>query len=67
MPQAIEYQKQFVEMVYINLPGPKQQDPGMTGGDLLHGYLADLHEASSPEAKAFVTAVRIHDRHPKSQ
>ena len=57
MPQAIEYQKQFVEIVYINLPGPKEQDPGMTGGDLLHGFLADLHEASSPEVKGFITAL----------
>ena len=57
MPQSIEYLKQFMEIVYINLPGPKEPEPGMTGGDLLHGFLADLHESPNPEVKGFITAL----------
>lgn len=52
MSQAIEYQKQMTEIVYINLPGPKEPLPGMTGGDLLHGFLAELHESSDEQTKA---------------
>ncbi len=33
MAPAIEYQKQMTEIVYINLPGPKEPDPGMSGGE----------------------------------
>jgi hypothetical protein len=54
MPQSIEYQKVMTEIVYINLPGPSQPVDGMTGGDLLHGFLADLYAASSPDIKGFV-------------
>jgi hypothetical protein len=68
MPTAIEYQKLFTEIVYINLPGPKEPDPGMTGGDLLHGFLAELHAAPDMEIKNFVTALcfkwNIHYRYP---
>ena len=54
MPQAIEYQKVMTEIVYINLPGPSQPIDGMTGGELLHGFLADLYTTSNPDAKNFV-------------
>ena len=54
MSQPIEYQKQMMENVYINLPGPQQPEPGMTGGELLHGFLAELYRAPEPEMKAFV-------------
>jgi hypothetical protein len=54
MPQSIEYQKVMTEIVYINLPGPSQPTDGMTGGDLLHGFLADLYTQSNPDAKSFV-------------
>jgi hypothetical protein len=54
VPQSIEYQKVMTEMVYINLPGPSHPTDGMTGGDLLHGFLADLYTASSPDTKNFV-------------
>ena len=59
MPQSIEYQKQFTEMVYINLPGPKEPDPGMSGGDLLHGFLAEPHESTNPEVKAEVLSKSV--------
>ena len=55
MPQSIEYQKVLSEIVYINLPGPDEPTPGMTGGELLHGFLAGLYRAQSPEAKELVT------------
>ncbi len=39
MATAIEYQKLMTEIVYINLPGPAEPTPGMSGGELLHGFL----------------------------
>jgi hypothetical protein len=54
MPQSIEYQKVMTEIVYINLPGPSQPVDGMTGGDLLHGFLSDLYTASTTDVKSFV-------------
>lgn len=57
MPQSIEYQKVFSEIVYINLPGPEEPKPGMTGGELLHGFLAGLYRAESPEAKELVSTL----------
>jgi hypothetical protein len=54
MAQSIEYQKQMMEMVYINLPGPGEPTPGMSGGELLHGYLAELYQTSNSEVKNFV-------------
>ncbi len=54
MGQAIEYQKQMMETVYVNLPGPKEPTPGMSGGELLHGFLAELYLAGTADTKAFV-------------
>jgi hypothetical protein len=54
MPQSIEYHKLMTEIVYINLPGPSQPTDGMTGGELLHGFLADLYTASNADTKSFV-------------
>jgi hypothetical protein len=51
MATAIEYQKQMTEIVYVNLPGPEEPTPGMTGGELLHGFLAELYRLSSPDVK----------------
>jgi hypothetical protein len=51
MPQSLEYQKVLSEIVFINLPGPAEPTPGMTGGELLHGFLAELHASKTPEAK----------------
>ena len=65
MPQSIEYLKQFMEIVFINLPGPKEPDPGMTGGDLLHGFLADLHEVTccGHDACSGIRLPLIRERH----
>jgi len=52
---SIEYQKQMTEFVYVNLPGPKEPTVGMTGGKLLHGFLADLHDAPDMEIRAYVS------------
>ncbi len=54
MGQAIEYQKLMTEIVYINLPGPGEPTPGMSGGELLHGFLVDLYNTPSPEVKNYV-------------
>jgi len=51
MPQSIDYQKQMTEIVYINLPGPTEPTPGMSGGELLHGFLAELYLGAKPEVK----------------
>ena len=48
MGTAIEYQKLMAEIVYINLPGPAEPTPGMSGGELLHGFLAELYK--TPDA-----------------
>ncbi len=40
MGLAIEYQKLMTEIVYINLPGLEEPTPAMSGGGLLHGFLA---------------------------
>ncbi len=57
MPQSIEYEKVMTEVVNINLPGPSQPTERMTGGELLHGFLADLYTTSNPEIKNFVLAL----------
>ena len=54
MGSSIEYQKLMTEIVYINLPGPQEPTPGMSGGELLHGFLAELYRAPNPEMKAFI-------------
>jgi len=54
MAQSIEFQKQMLETVYINLPGPSEPTPGMTGGELLHGFLAEIYNAPSAETRDFV-------------
>jgi hypothetical protein len=49
--QSIEYQKVMTEIVHVNLPGPQEPTPGMTGGELLHGFLAELHDSPNQEFK----------------
>ena len=49
MGTPIEYQKMMTEIVYINLPGPAESGPNMTGGELLHGFLAELHSMPNAE------------------
>ena len=57
MGTAVEYQKVLSEIVFINLPGPGEPTPGMTGGELLHGFLADLHQTKNADLKSFVDAL----------
>lgn len=54
MAQGIDYQKQMTEIVYVNLPGPGEPEPGMTGGELLHGFLAELYDPPSKEIKDYI-------------
>jgi len=55
MPQSIEYQKVMMEIVYVNLPGPQEPMPGMVGGELLHGFLAEIYRTGSPEMKETIS------------
>lgn len=57
MGTAVEYQKVMSEIVFINLPGPEEPNPGMTGGELLHGFLAELYRAKSPDVKNFIESL----------
>ena len=57
MGTAIEYQKVMSEIVFINLPGPVEPTPGMTGGELLHGFLADLYRAQDANVKTFLDSL----------
>ena len=70
MGVAIDYQKVLSEIVFINLPGPSQPEPNMSGGEMLHGFLADLYNADNPEVKNLVTALclkwNIHYRQMRS-
>jgi hypothetical protein len=54
MPVPIEYQKMMTEIVYVNLPGPAEPTPGMSGGELLHGFLAELYTTANPDVKMFI-------------
>ena len=54
MGAAIEYQKLMTEIVYVNLPGPEEPTPGMSGGELLHGFLAELYRVPNPELKNYL-------------
>jgi hypothetical protein len=53
--QSIEYQKVMTEIVWVNLPGPTEPDPGMSGGELLHGFLAEIHRVPSDELRAILS------------
>jgi hypothetical protein len=57
MGQSIEYQKLMTEIVYINLPGPNEPTPGMSGGELLHGFLAEVYRVTNPETKNYIDSL----------
>ena len=67
MGTAVEYQKVMSEIVFINLPGPPEPTPGMTGGELLHGFLADLYAAGDANVKTYLDSIcgkwNVHYRH----
>ena len=52
MGTAVEYQKVMTEIVFINLPAPDEPTPGMTGGELLHGFLGDLYRTQDAHMKS---------------
>ena len=70
MGTAIEYQKLMTEIVYINLPGPPEPSPGMSGGELLHGFLAEIHQGPNSEVQTYINTLtakwNIHYRNSKS-
>lgn len=53
MGTSIEFQKQMMEQVFVNLPGPQEPTSGMSGGELLHGFLAELYRMPNPDFKAY--------------
>lgn len=57
MGQAIEYRKLLTEVVYINLPGPQEPQSGMSGGELFHGFLAELQRSPNPEVKEYIDSL----------
>jgi len=57
MGQSIEFQKLLTEIIYVNLPGPEEPTPGMSGGELLHGFLADLRRPTNPEIRNCVSTL----------
>jgi len=57
MGTSIEFQKLMTEIIYVNLPGPEEPTPGMSGGELLHGFLADLNRPTNLEIRSCVNAL----------
>jgi hypothetical protein len=51
---AIDFKKQMTETVFINIPGPVEPTPGMSGGELLHGFLAELYKSPNVETKSWL-------------
>jgi hypothetical protein len=68
--QVIEYEKVTTEIVYINLPGPEEPAPGMSGPELLHGFLADIYRTENPEVKSHINLIcnrwNVHYREKKN-
>ena len=68
-PPVIEYQKVMTEVVFINLPAPEEPTLGMSGVEILHGFLGEFHKTTNPEIKAFTDAMclkwNIHYREAK--
>jgi hypothetical protein len=57
MAQPIEYRKQIKETVRINLPGPAEPARGMSGGELLHGFLAGLYTHDNARVHEQISAL----------
>ena len=68
---AIEYQKVMSEIVFINLPAPEEPTPGMSGPEIMHGFLAEFHRTRNEEVKKFTNEMclkwNIHYRETKSR
>lgn len=69
MGPAIEFQKMMTQIVHINLPAPEEPTPGMSGGELLHGFLVDFLRSDNPEVKNYVSLLcnkwNVHYREKK--
>ena len=50
---SIEYTKVMTEIVYVNLPAPEEPEPGMSGAEILHGFLAEFYNTKNDEVKNF--------------
>ena len=59
MGQAVEYEKMMTELVFINLPGPEEPTTGMSGPELVHGFLSELYRTKNPEMKAFIDSLCV--------
>jgi hypothetical protein len=57
MGTSLEFQKLLTEIVWVNLPGPAEPTPGMTGGELLHGFLAELYRPDNLEFRNYVSTL----------
>ncbi len=68
---SIEYQKVMSEVVFINLPAPEEPMPGMSGMEILHGFLAEFYRTNNEDIKAFTNAMclkwNIHYREQKQK
>ena len=68
---SIEYQKVMSEIVYINLPAPEEPTPGMSGMEILHGFLAEFYRTANQEIKAFTNNMclkwNVHYREQKQK
>ena len=66
---SIEYQKVMSEVVFINLPAPVEPTPGMSGMEILHGFLAEFYQTTNEEIKSFTNAMclkwNVHYREQK--
>jgi hypothetical protein len=67
MGPHIEYLKIISEVVFVNIPGPAEPTPGMSGGELMHGFLSDLYNVKDPEFQQQLGTLclkwNIHYRH----
>ena len=68
---SIEYQKVMSEIVYINLPAPEEPKPGMSGPEILHGFLAEFYQTKNEDVRAFTNEMclkwNIHYRTEKQK
>ena len=66
---SIEYQKVMSEIVFINLPAPAEPMPGMSGPEIMHGFLAEFHNTTNEEVKKFTNEMclkwNVHYREQK--
>lgn len=56
-PPVIEFQKVMTEVVFINLPAPDEPALGLTGMEILHGFLGEFYRSDIKEVKAFTDAM----------